>query len=134
MKYYLDTNICVYYIKGKYPKLLEKLLSKHPNDIKIPAIVKAELIYGAQKSERKEKNEEVIRKFLLPFEIIAFGDKQSEIYGKIRADLEKKGKIIGPNNLLIASIVLSEDGILVTNNEKELKKVKELKIENWVRN
>lgn len=134
MKYYLDTNICVYYIKGKYPKLLEKLLSKHPNDIKIPAIVKAELIYGAQKSERKKKNEEVIRKFLLPFEIIAFGDKQSEIYGKIRADLEKKGKIIGPNNLLIASIVLSEDGILVTNNEKELKKVKELKIENWVRN
>ncbi len=134
MKYYLDTNICVYYIKGKYPKLLEKLLSKHPNDIKIPAIVKAELIYGAQKSERKEKNEEVIRKFLLPFEIIAFGDKQSEIYGKIRADLEKKGKIIGPNDLLIASIVLSEDGILVTNNEKELKKVKELKIENWVRN
>lgn len=134
MKYYLDTNICVYYIKGKYPKLLEKLLSKHPNDIKIPAIVKAELIYGAQKSERKKKNEEVIRKFLLPFEIIAFGDKQSEIYGNIRADLEKKGKIIGPNNLLIASIVLSEDGILVTNNEKELKKVKELKIENWVRN
>lgn len=134
MKYYLDTNICVYYIKGKYPKLLEKLLSKHPNDIKIPAIVKAELIYGAQKSERKKKNEEVIRKFLLPFEIIAFGDKQSEIYGKIRADLEKKGKIIGPNDLLIASIVLSEDGILVTNNEKELKKVKELKIENWVRN
>ncbi len=134
MKYYLDTNICVYYIKGKYPKLLEKLLSKHPNDIKIPAIVKAELIYGAQKSERKEKNEEVIRKFLLPFEIIAFGDKQSEIYGKIRADLEKKGEIIGPNDLLIASIVLSEDGILVTNNEKELKKVKELKIENWVRN
>jgi tRNA(fMet)-specific endonuclease VapC len=121
-------------MKGKYPKLLEKLLSKHPNDIKIPAIVKAELIYGAQKSERKEKNEEVIRKFLLPFEIIAFGDKQSEIYGKIRADLEKKGKIIGPNDLLIASIVLSEDGILVTNNEKELKKVKELKIENWVRN
>ena len=56
MKYYLDTNICVYYIKGKYPKLLEKLLSKHPNDIKIPAIVKAELIYGVQKSERKEKN------------------------------------------------------------------------------
>ena len=134
MKYYLDTNICVYYIKGKYPKLLEKLLSKHPNDIKIPAIVKAELIYGAQKSERKEKNEEVIRKFLLPFEIISFGDKQSEIYGKIRADLEKKGKIIGPNDLLIASIVLSEDGILVTNNEKELKKVNELKIENWVRN
>ena len=134
MKYYLDTNICVYYIKGKYPKLLEKLLSKHPNDIKIPAIVKAELIYGAQKSERKEKNEEVIREFLLPFEIIAFGDKQSEIYGKIRADLEKKGKIIGPNDLLIASIVLSEDGILVTNNEKELKKVNELKIENWVRN
>ena len=134
MKYYLDTNICVYYIKGKYPKLLEKLLSKHPNDIKIPAIVKAELIYGAQKSERKERNEEVIREFLLPFEIIAFGDKQSEIYGKIRADLEKKGEIIGPNDLLIASIVLSEDGILVTNNEKELKKVKELKIENWVRN
>ena len=55
MKYFLDTNICIYYLKGIYPKLKEKLLSHNPETIIIPAITKTELLYGAEKSQRREK-------------------------------------------------------------------------------
>lgn len=131
MKYFLDTNICIYYLKGMYPEIIKKLLSKNPEDIKIPSIVKAELMYGAEKSESKNKTKEKIVEFLLPFEIVGFNDEATEIYGKTREYLEKKGMIIGPNDLIIASTVLSQNGTLITNNAKEFKRIKELKIENW---
>ena len=131
MKYFLDTNICIYYLKGMYPGIVKKLLSKNPEDIKIPSIVKAELFYGAEKSESKSKTKEKIIEFLLPFEIVGFNDEATEVYGKTREYLEKKGMIIGPNDLILASTVLSQNGTLITNNVKEFKRIKELKIENW---
>jgi tRNA(fMet)-specific endonuclease VapC len=114
-----------------YPEIVSKLLSKNPENIKIPSIVKAELFYGAEKSIKKEDTIEKINEFLLPFEIIGFNDEAAEIYGATRWFLEKKGLIIGPNDLLIASIVLRENGILVTKNIKEFELIKELIIENW---
>jgi tRNA(fMet)-specific endonuclease VapC len=131
MKYFLDTNICIYYLKGMHPAIVKNLLSKNPDDIKIPAIVKAKLLYGAQKSITKEKSKERILEFLSPFKIIGFNDEATEIYGRTREYLEKKGIIIGPNDLIIASIVLSTNGILITKNIKEFMRIKELKIENW---
>ncbi len=132
MKYFLDTNICIYFLKGISEKLHKKFLQINPNDIKIPSIVKAELLYGVEKSEKKKENLNFVNKFLFPFEIIPFDDPVSESYAKIRFALEKKGNIIGPNDLIIASIVLSNKGTLVTNNIKEFKRVKGLKIVNWV--
>lgn len=132
MKYFLDTNICVYYLKGKNRTLKTNLLSKHPDEIKIPVVTKAELLYGAEKSKKKAENREKILEFLLPFEIIPFTDDDVETYATIRNELETAGRIIGPNDLLIASIVLSNEGILVTNNQKEFANVKTLSIENWM--
>ncbi len=131
MKYYLDTNICIYFLKGMYPNLLKKLLSTSPDDIKITSIVKAELLYGAEKSVKKAENLEKISKFLLPYEIIPFGDNEAIIYSKLRSSLEKKGMIIGPNDLIISAIVISNEGFLVTNNMKEFSRINNLKIENW---
>ena len=132
MKYFLDTNICIYYLKGMYPGIVKNLLSKNPEDIKISAIVKAELLYGAEKSQTREKTKEKIYEFLLPFEIVGFNDEATEIYGKTREYLEKKGLIIGPNDLILASTVIGYNGTLITNNIKEFKRIKELKIENWI--
>lgn len=132
MKYFLDTNICIYYLKGMYPGIVKNLLSKNPEDIKISAIVKAELLYGAEKSQTREKTKEKIYEFLLPFEIVGFNDEATEIYGKTREYLEKKGLIIGPNDLILASTVIGYNGTLITNNVKEFKRIKELKIENWI--
>ena len=132
MNYYLDTNICVYFLKGLYPALLSKILSLHPSDIKIPAIVKAELFYGAEKSAKREENIQKITAFLSPFEIAPFGNSAAIYYSQIRSSLEKSGSLIGPNDLLIAATTLAENGILVTNNTKEFSRIPELRIENWI--
>lgn len=132
MKFYLDTNICIYFLKGEHENIRIRLLEKHPDEIKICSIVKAELLLGAEKSVRKEENGKKVNEFLFPFEIAAFGEKESVSYAKIRAKLEKEGRIIGPNDLLIAATVLANDGILITNNVAEFERVKGLALENWV--
>ncbi len=131
MNYYLDTNICIYFLKGMNENIRKRLLDKHPDEIKICSIVKAELYYGAEKSLKRDANLSRINDFLFPFEIIPFGDGESVSYSKIRFKLEREGQIIGPNDLLIAATVLYNDGILVTNNVKEFKRVPQLSIENW---
>jgi len=71
-------------------------------------------------------------RFLEPFEVISFDDGSSVVYAKIRAALEKKGKVIGPNDLIIAATVISHKGILITHNIKEFSKISGLQIEDWV--
>ncbi|MCL2766668.1 MAG: type II toxin-antitoxin system VapC family toxin [Peptococcaceae bacterium] len=132
MIYCLDTNICIYFLLGKYPALLAKMMQLSSNDIKIPAIVKAELLLGAEKSLRQDDNRKKILSFLLPFEIVPFDDDAATHYSKIRAVLEQSGRIIGPNDLLIAATVLAQNAILVTNNTKEFSRVQGLPIENWI--
>lgn len=97
----------------------------------IPSIVKAELIYGAMKSVKRSENLEKIKRFLMPFEIIPFDENAAYYYGEMRAALEKNGTIIGPNDLVIASTVLSQNGILITNNVKEFSRVLGIQLENW---
>lgn len=104
----------------------------HPDDIKIASIVKAELLYGAEKSLKKEDNRMNVLKFLLPFDIVSFDDKATEKYSIIRAGLEKAGMQIGPNDLILSTVVLANESILVTNNEKEFKGIPELNIKNWI--
>lgn len=133
MKYFLDTHTCVYFLRGSHPALAQRLLSHRPDEIRIPSSVKAELLYGAERSRKRKENHERIRQFLLPFRIAAFGSEEAERYATIRAALEKRGTPIGPNDLIVAATAIANDGILVTNNEKEFKRVRELKLENWSR-
>ena len=130
---FLDTNTCIYYLNGKYENIKTKILSTPPNEISIPAIVKAELLLGAYKSKKREENIEKVEKFIDPFEIVPFTDSITYIYAEIRNETEIKGEIIGPNDLIIASTVKFYEGILITNNIKEFKRVKGLKLENWVK-
>ncbi|MBN1696240.1 MAG: type II toxin-antitoxin system VapC family toxin [Spirochaetales bacterium] len=131
MKYFLDTNICIYALKSIFPQIQTNMEKKHPSDIAIPAIVKAELYYGAQKSLYREKVIKALDSFLKPFFILPFDDNASLWYAKIRAGLEKKGNIIGPNDLIIASCAMAYGGILVTHNIKEFQKVDGLYLEDW---
>ena len=91
----------------------------------------AELQYGIEKSSNTEKNRDALEKFLTPIEIIDYGYEAAVEYGKIRAELEKKGFPIGPLDLLIASHAKSLDIILVTNNVREFERIAGLRIENW---
>ena len=133
MSYALDTNICIYSLKDTFPKLKKVILGKQPSLIKIPSIVRAELLLGAQKSEFPKKNHDIVEQFLYPFEIIDFNKNAANFYAQIRAELEKKGTIIGPNDLIVAATCLAFNVTLITNNMGEFKRVRGLKIENWAK-
>lgn len=133
MKYFLDTNICIYALKSTFPQIQKRMEALFPSDVAIPSMVKAELYYGALKSQKKNKVLSALDKFLSPFEIIPFGDEEIMSYAKIRANLEKTGKIIGPNDLIIAATALSHGATLVTHNTKEFERVQDLLIEDWAK-
>ena len=123
MIYLLDTNICIYIIKRKPAIVLEKFSQLPLGSVAISTITLAELEYGVRKSANPEKNIEALTQFLVPLDIIAFDYDATKTYGKIRADLEKKGTPIGPLDTLIAPHALSMDVTLVTNNEKEFNRI-----------
>ena len=132
MKYLLDTNICIYLIKNKPETVALKLKEVDITDISISSVTTAELYFGVNKSSKKEQNQSALNTFLLPFEILSFDEKDSFIYGTIRAELERTGFPIGAMDLLIASQAISRELTLVTNNTYEFQRVKGLRIENWV--
>lgn len=129
--YFLDTNTCIYFLNGRSVNIKNKILATIPNKIAIPVIVKSELILSAYKSTNKVSTLEKLEQFLQPFEIVPFKDQISYHYADIRSFLESNGNIIGPNDLLIASIARFHNAILVTNNVKEFSRVPDLVVENW---
>ena len=131
MNLFLDTDICVYAIRGKYPDIQKRIAASSPERIKIPAIVKAELLAGALRSHQADQAHAVVERFLSPFEIVSFDDACSVIYSQIRFDLEKKGHPIGPNDLLIAATALAHRGTLITHNLKEFSRISDLKLQDW---
>ena len=131
MTYYLDSNIYIYFEKKMYESIAEKLMSTSVEKIKIPAMVAAELLYGAEKSAKREFNLSRLRRFLSLFEIIPFDEKAAECYRSVRVELERKGQIIGGNDLVIAATVLSRAGVLVTRNINEFSRVEGLALEDW---
>lgn len=129
--YLLDTNTCIF-LKNKKPiHVLEKLKSILNRDVYLSSITIAEMQFGVYNSQHIEKNRISLTKFLAPFRIIDFDDRDAEFFGKIRADLKQKGTLIGPYDMLIAAQALSRKLILVTNNIDEFIRVPELTIEDW---
>ncbi len=131
MKYMLDTNICIYIIKNKPLKVIEALKKVEIGQICLSVITLAELEYGVEKSQQREKNKLALTGFLIPFEILPFPLKAATKFGEIRAFLEKKGKSVGAYDLLIGAHALSEDAVLVTNNIKDFSNIPNLLLENW---
>lgn len=132
MKYLLDTNICIYIIKTSPPSVIEKFHSLKVGDIGVSSITLAELEYGVSKSAYKAKNQEALNQFIIPLEVLSFDCLAAKSYGEIRSALEQRGKTIGSMDMMIAAHALSQDIILVTNDEKEFSRIHGLKVENWV--
>jgi tRNA(fMet)-specific endonuclease VapC len=131
LSYLLDTNACIGILNGTAPGLVARMRSEDPGAIKLSSVVRAELLFGARKSSRVEQNLTLLSKFFAPFESLAFDDRAAEHYGLIRAELEREGRLIGPNDLLIAATARTHDATLVTRNTKEFSRVVGLRIENW---
>ena len=131
MTYFLDTNICIRLLTGRSQNVIDKFESIDLDDIVLPSVVAAELIYGAYKSVKRRENLLKIREFLNQFKMAGFDFAVIESYGVIRSDLERKGVPIGANDYFIAAITKANNGILVTNNTREFSRVEGLLIEDW---
>lgn len=131
MKYMLDTNICIYAIKHKPDTVIRNFLSHDSEELCISAITYAELMHGVEKSMAVERNRIAMSLFLSPITILQFDERAAEEYGRIKAELEKKGTPIGPMDTLIASHAKSKGLIIVTNNTREFNRVVGLTVEDW---
>lgn len=133
MTYFLDSNILIYSLKGTYPKLTSQILEIGPDQIKLPSMVKAELLRGARKSQYPRTLINLQHFLAPPYEIVPFDAKASEVFAEIYSHLEKKGQLIGPFDFIIAATVLSHGGTLVTHNTREFRRISGLKLEDWTR-
>ena len=132
MRFMLDTNVCIYMIKGKPPQVLSRLKDFSLGDVSVSCITVSELEYGVAKSSKPQQNRDALDAFLAPLEILPFNGEATHRYGQIRAYLEKEGKLIGGMDMLIAAHALSASITLVTNNTKEFGRIPELRLENWL--
>jgi tRNA(fMet)-specific endonuclease VapC len=113
--------------------VVERIKKLQPHQIKLSAISLGELEYGVSKSLCREKNRNALLHFASAFDILTFDDSDAEVYGILRAGLERKGCVIGPYDMQIAAQALTCDLILVTNNTSEFERIPGLRLENWVR-
>ena len=127
----LDTNVCVRILNGSSPAVAARLQATAPADVRLCAVVKSELVYGARRSARVDANLRLLRRFFAPLVSLPFDDRCAEEAGLIRLDLERSGRPIGPNDLLIAATARAHDLTLVTHNLREFGRVPGLGTEDW---
>ena len=127
----MDTNVCIRILNGSSPPVAARLQATNPAEVRLSAVVKAELLYGARKSTRIDDNLRLLRRFFTPFVSLPFDDRCAEEAGLIRLDLERSGRPIGPNDLLIAASARAHDLVLVTHNRREFGRIPGLRVDDW---
>lgn len=130
-KYLLDTNICIYFLKGLY-ELKSKLSQVGAVNCYISEITLAELKFGAENREKVEENRKVVNQFAERIHIVPVYNAL-DIYAREKVRVRRLGKPIDEFDLLIGSTAIANNMILVTNNEKDFKNLKNIKIENWIK-
>lgn len=131
-QYLLDTNICIYFIKGLY-NLKSKFIEVGPENCFISEITLAELKFGVAKSQAKDRNKKTLERFLSGVQIVPIYPAL-DIYASEKARLQKTGKVIDDFDLLIGATAVSFGLIMVTNNTNHFNRIKELKLEDWTIN
>jgi tRNA(fMet)-specific endonuclease VapC len=130
-EYLLDTNICIYIRQKRPEEVLRRFRKLRPGEAAVSVITYGELLYGAAKSAQKAEALERLRELVNLLPALALPERAAEAYGTIRADLESKGAMIGNNDLWIAAHAAAAGLTLVTNNEREFRRVRGLRVENW---
>jgi tRNA(fMet)-specific endonuclease VapC len=128
----LDTDTCIAIIRRRPEATLRKLGGKSIGQIGVSSITLAELTFGIARSTRPQQAGEALQEFLLPLEVASFDEAAAREYGPVRAATSQAGTPIGPLDTLIARHALSLDAILVTQNPREFRRVKGLRVEDWI--
>ncbi len=130
-RYLLDTNICIYIRQKRPEEVLRRFRKLRPGEAVLSVITYGELLYGAAKSEQRVRAIEQLHELVSVLPALSLPEAAAEAYATIRAELELNGEMIGNNDLWIAAHALAAGLILVTNNEKEFRRVRRLKVQNW---
>jgi tRNA(fMet)-specific endonuclease VapC len=131
-RFLLDTNICIYIRRLRPPEVLERFRQLKHGEAVLSVITYGELVFGAEKSQFREQAGRLLAELAGLLPVMALPSHAGQCYGAIRAVLEAKGEMIGNNDLWIAAHAKAAELVLVTNNEREFRRVQGLKIENWV--
>lgn len=131
MKYLLDTNTCIRYLNGRSADVIQKIRATPASEIVVCSVVRAELAYGAAKSQTPEQSFDKQSRFLEPYGSLSFDDAAALVFGRIRAGLAQAGTPIGPYDLQIAAIALTHDLIVITHNTAEFFRIPGLRVEDW---
>ena len=129
----LDTNVCIHLLIGTSPSIVEEMRAHRPTEILLASVVRAELLFGARKSTRADQNLRLLERFFAPYRSVTFDDRCAEHYGLLRANLERAGQPIGPNDMLMAATALAHDATLVTSNVREFGRAIGLRLIDWHR-
>ena len=131
LRFLLDTNICIYAMKGPPPALAARF-DQEQDGLAISSMTLAELLFGVANSDRPERNREGLALFLTKVSIADFGVQAAEHFGTIKAQHRRSGTPVGPHDMLIGAHARSLGFTLVTNNRREFDRIPDLKVENWV--
>ena len=131
MRYLLDTNAWIVYLKDPDSEVRKRLLTVSPREIVTCSIVISELLHGAEKYGNRLKRLATVQTLLAPFQCLPFDEIDAAHYASLRHDLEVRGEVIGPHDLQIAAICLRHRLTLVTNNVSEFERIGGLVVENW---
>jgi tRNA(fMet)-specific endonuclease VapC len=132
-RYMLDTNICIYLRQNRPPEVTARFRQMQHGDAVISVITYGELLYGAERSQQRSHALESLARLVSLLSVVPLPGEAAPAYGEIRAALEAHGERIGGNDLWIAAHAKSAGLTLVTNNEREFKRVPGLKLQNWAR-
>lgn len=131
LRYVLDTNTCIFIIKNRPAQVRERFAGLRPGEVGISSVTEAELLHGAYKSQRVRENLDAILDFASQMVVLPFDSRAADAYGRLRAELERRGTPIGPMDYQIAATALVHDVVLVTNNMGEVRRVPGLTVEDW---
>lgn len=132
-RYMLDTNICIYIAKFQPPQVKARFEQLKPGQLLMSAVTYGELYYGACKSNQRAKAITRLDELLRDIPVENLTSQVAQAYGEIRAALEKRGRLIGNNDLWIGAHAMALDVTLATNNEREFKRIAGLSVENWTK-
>lgn len=131
LRYMLDTNLCIRVLRDR-PAGVRERFNAQAAALCISTVTMAELLYGAEKSAKPIENRNQVEAFAARLDVLPFDAMAAAHFGDIRADLERKGLIIGPYDLMIAGHARSLGLVVVTNNLGEFKRVEGLRSEDWL--
>lgn len=130
MTFLLDTDTCVYWLRGHAP-VRDRFLQVAHNVVSVSVITVAELEYGAAISLRYIANRQAIDRFITGVSVIGVDSSVAEMYGSLKAELRRQGELLEDFDLLIAATARAHELTLVTNNDNHFRRIADLRLDNW---